>query len=201
MCHPYRTLHTSGPVHCNKGSHHSERPMHHNERVAPLTATRESLCTAVKTPSSQNLIFLKDHRSCITFIRHYIDLLLLWMGLPSHLVYSPYHVSARFLTEIWDRNMKNGHRKGIRVLAMSFHLSEPPSQFEQWRKWILVLRDFHLHVTFTIFATLHTNVRSLSASPHGAFVRITKRQPIFPVGTTLCQSTWLSKQLIGYTPA
>ena len=41
----------------------------------PLTATRDSLCTAMKTQNRQKLIFVKDHRPRITFIRHYLYIL------------------------------------------------------------------------------------------------------------------------------
>ena len=36
------------PVLCNKRSHHNEKPVHCNWRVAPTDATRESLPTAMK---------------------------------------------------------------------------------------------------------------------------------------------------------
>ena len=41
------------PVLCNKRSHRNEKPMHHNEEQPLLAATRESLCTAMKTQQSQ----------------------------------------------------------------------------------------------------------------------------------------------------
>ena len=48
------SLCTLEPVFCTKRSHRSEKPAHCNQRVAPLTATRESLHVATKTPHSQN---------------------------------------------------------------------------------------------------------------------------------------------------
>ena len=41
------------PVLLNKRSHHNEEPTHRNEEKPPLTATRESPCTAMKTQPSQ----------------------------------------------------------------------------------------------------------------------------------------------------
>ena len=41
------------PVLCNKRSHRNENPAHHQQRVAPLTTTRESLHAATKTQNSQ----------------------------------------------------------------------------------------------------------------------------------------------------
>ena len=41
------------PVLHNKRSHHSEKPVHHNEEEPPLATTRESLCAATKTQRSQ----------------------------------------------------------------------------------------------------------------------------------------------------
>ena len=39
----------------NKGSHHNEKPLHHNEEQPLLTTTRESLWTATKTQCNQKL--------------------------------------------------------------------------------------------------------------------------------------------------
>ena len=126
MCHPYRTLHTSGPVRCYKRSHHSERPMHHNERVAPLTATRESLCTAVKTPSSQNLIFLKDHRSCITFIRHYIYILYRFAPIVNGASNSPGLLPLPCISAVFNWNMRQEYEKWAQKRNQSFsHVISP----------------------------------------------------------------------------
>ena len=41
------------PVLCNKGSHRSEKSMHHNEEAPPLAATRESPGTAARAHPNQ----------------------------------------------------------------------------------------------------------------------------------------------------
>ena len=43
------------PVLRNKRSHRSEKPAHRNKEQPPLAATRESLCTAMKTQYSQKI--------------------------------------------------------------------------------------------------------------------------------------------------
>ena len=45
-CHSYWSLCALESVLCNKGSHHDEKPGHHNWRAGPLSATRESPLTA-----------------------------------------------------------------------------------------------------------------------------------------------------------
>ena len=53
---------------CHKRSHCSEKPIQHNERVAPLSAARESPCAATKTQCDQKQInyfktdILKKHQ-------------------------------------------------------------------------------------------------------------------------------------------
>ena len=44
---------TLEPILHNKRSHHNEKPGHHNERILPLAASRESPNAAVKTQHSQ----------------------------------------------------------------------------------------------------------------------------------------------------
>ena len=44
---------TTEPMLCNKRSHCSGKPIHHNEEQLLLTATRESLCKAMKTQHSK----------------------------------------------------------------------------------------------------------------------------------------------------
>ena len=59
MCHSYwaHVLQALKPAHpepvlCNKRSHSKEKPMHHNQRVGPALATRESPCATLKTQNS-----------------------------------------------------------------------------------------------------------------------------------------------------
>ena len=50
------------PVLHSKRGYCSEKPAHRNEEQLPLTATRESLCTAMKTQHSQKyMINFKIH--------------------------------------------------------------------------------------------------------------------------------------------
>ena len=42
------------PLLPNKRSHHNEKPAYHNYRVAPFTATRESLHIAMKPRAAKN---------------------------------------------------------------------------------------------------------------------------------------------------
>ena len=50
------------PMLRNKRSHHNKKPVHHNEEWPPLTTTRESLHTAVKTHRSQKINKIKKKK-------------------------------------------------------------------------------------------------------------------------------------------
>ena len=58
------------PVFRNKRSHHNEKPAHHNEELPPLTATRESLHTAMKTQHSQKSINQSINQSLKNFFKN-----------------------------------------------------------------------------------------------------------------------------------
>ena len=61
-CCSYGNLHTLKPMLCNKRSHHNEKPVHHNQRVAPALNNQRKAFAATKTQQSQkNEINLKKN--------------------------------------------------------------------------------------------------------------------------------------------
>ena len=54
LCHNYWSSGTLEPVLRNKRSHCHEKPMHHNQRIAPHATTRESPHATTKTNATKN---------------------------------------------------------------------------------------------------------------------------------------------------
>ena len=77
----------------------------------------------------------KDCRSYITFIRDYFYILYIVAPAANGASYAPAVLPLTYIRfiELLERNMRKGHRKEVRVLAMSFHLSELPSQSVECR--------------------------------------------------------------------